>query len=564
MRSFVVCTLVGVCLGWAPVRAGDVAADEAKQDVVLRALVDELARNQDGLKLAGFDIPYYLGFAVNDYNRVGVTAVFGAVTRHTEDRSRSLSTDVRVGSYVLDNSNFSGGGGFGFGGEGGVETAMPIEDDYAGIRQAIWFLADRDYKNVVEELAQKKAVMESKLIVDKPDDFAHEAPTVHFDLRLDLALAEQRLAELATALSLVFRDYPELQSSSVSVGAYAGNKYLVNTEGTRLRAATQRLTLSARATVQADDGMKLGDAVSVYTSGLDALPPRDELIESCREMAQRLVALKQAPVLASYSGPVLFEAEAATALFARQFGGAFGGGQRPVGSRTSPDDFANKLNKRILPRFFQVVDDATREQIGDARVMGHYAFDDEGVPTRPLTLVEGGRLKALLMSRNPSKEFSQSTGHGRGSLAAGRGSVACLEVTADPGLSADGLKQELVDACADEGLEFGLRVVSLGAVGEGGRGFEAGGGGNPLVMYKVFPDGREELVRGAEIAKIDLKAFKRILAAGDQPFVLNTGGGGSEGQTVAAPAMLFEELDLAKLDRDFDKPPILPTPLARE
>jgi len=27
--------------------------------------------------------------------------------------------------------------------------------------------------------------------------------------------------------------------------------------------------------------------------------------------------------------------------------------------------------------------------------------------------------------------------------------------------------------------------------------------------------------------------------------------------------MLFEELDLAKVDRDFDKPPILPSPLAR-
>jgi hypothetical protein len=559
MKRFMLCALVGVCLAWVPVRAGDVAADEAKQDVVLRALVDELARSQGGLRLAGFDVPYYLGFAVNDYNRVGVTAVFGAVARRTEDRSRSISTDVRVGSYVLDNSNFSGGGGSG----GGAEAAMPIEDDYIGIRQAIWFMADRDYKNVVEELAQKKALMESKLIVDKPDDYSHEPPTVHFDARLNLALDEQQLEELATALSLVFRDYPELQSSSVGVAAYVGNKYFVNTEGTRLRAATQRLTLSARATVQADDGMKLGDAVSVFTNGLDALPPRDELIKSCREMAQRLAALKQAPVLASYSGPVLFEAEAATALFARQFGASFGGGQRPVGSRTSPDDFANKLNKRILPRFFNVVDDATREKIGDTRVMGHYAFDDEGVPTRSLPLVEGGRLKALLMSRNPSKEFKQSTGHGRGSLAAGRGSVACLELTAEPGLGADGLKRELLDACADEGLEFGLRVVSLGAVGEGGRGFDSGGG-TPLVMYKVFPDGREELVRGAEIAKIDLKTFKRILAAGDQPFVLNTGGGGSEGQTVAAPAMLFEELDLARIDRDFDKPPILPTPLARE
>jgi hypothetical protein len=82
-----------------------------------------------------------------------------------------------------------------------------------------------------------------------------------------------------------------------------------------------------------------------------------------------------------------------------------------------------------------------------------------------------------------------------------------------------------------------------------------------LVMYKVSPDGKEELVRAAEIARFDLKAFKRMLAMGDKPYILNAGG--MPGRTIVAPAMLFEELDLAKIDRDFDKPPILPNPLVR-
>ena len=84
----------------------------------------------------------------------------------------------------------------------------------------------------------------------------------------------------------------------------------------------------------------------------------------------------------------------------------------------------------------------------------------------------------------------------------------------------------------------------------------------PLAMYKVFPDGREELVRGAEFAEISPKAFKRILAAGDKLHVNNKAG--MQGKTVAAPALLFEELDLAEIDRDFDKPPVLPSPLARK
>jgi hypothetical protein len=134
--------------------------------------------------------------------------------------------------------------------------------------------------------------------------------------------------------------------------------------------------------------------------------------------------------------------------------------------------------------------------------------------------------------------------------------VGVLVVTADPAADAEELRAELLEAAADEGLEFGLRVEQM-----------AGGGryssGEPLVLYKVYADGREELVRGAEFGRFSLKAFKRMLLAGDTPHVMNVGGSGGF-STVIAPAMLFEELDLVKIDRDFDKPPILPNPVGRE
>ena len=55
---------------------------------------------------------------------------------------------------------------------------------------------------------------------------------------------------------------------------------------------------------------------------------------------------------------------------------------------------------------------------------------------------------------------------------------------------------------------------------------------------------------------------EQALADTENIYVLNTGGRAV--QTVAVPAPLFEEVDFAKIDRDFEKPPILPTPLARE
>ena len=578
MKRIVAIIILTVALSPAVTQADEPVDREKARDIALRALVDELERGKLGLKLEDLERPYFIEYALTDSTSGSVTAELGAVTGKNTSRSRQLRSDVRVGSYELDNTNFSGDyGGYYFGGRGGMggAGAIPIENDYNAIRQGIWWATDRQYKAVVESFEKKKAFMESKVIEDKPNDFSRESPIVYFEDRIDMFVDVDRLEETAVTLSRIFREFPDIKRSSVSMSASGANKYLVNTEGARLRTAGRTRSVSVSASIQAEDGMQLVDSFSVHVHRPDDLPSVEDLAQKCRDMIKRLIAVKNAPKLETYTGPVLFEARAAATLFSNRFARQFAGGQRPVGSRTAPDDFANKLNKRILPRFIDVVDDPTAERIAGVPVMGHYKYDDQGVPARPVTLVEDGRLKTLLMSRNPSKEVSKSTGHGRGSYRP-HTSLGCMVVTADPASDTAVLRQKLLEACQDEDLEYGIRIASLGGTG-GGGGYWGYGGGyafefgryaryggsgtTPLVMYKVYPDGREELVRGAEIARIGLKAFKRVLGAGDTPYVLNTGG--LAGGTVVVPALLFEELDLAKIDRDFDKPPILPTPLAR-
>ena len=566
MKQISIIMLAALLLA-VPLRAEEAVEREMEQDVVLRALVDELERNKAKLELEDLERPYFIEYSLMDFNQVGVSADLGALTSSGEGRARWLSVNLRVGSYELDNTNFSDDRSYyygGFRGRGGA--SIPIEDDYNAIRQAVWWATDREYKNTTETFERKKAFMEGKMIEDKPNDFSRESPSVYFEEHLEPSIDRAWLEEIALTLSNVFRDYPDIQDSGASVNAAGGNKYLVNSEGTRLRSAGTHFAVSVNASVQADDGMELSDSFYIVALPQDELPSLDELCERCHKLAKQLIAVKNAPRLEeAYTGPVLFEPEAAVSVFSSHLVRNFAGGQRPVGSRTSPDDFANKLDKRILPRFLNIVDDPTQKIVGDMKVLGHYAYDDQGVPARPVSLVENGRLKTLLMSRNPSKEFSQSNGHGRGSYTP-NAAVACLIVSADPGSDEETLKEELVEACQDEGLEFGLRIATLGSAGGGRyRGMYGSGrsrGTNPLVMYKVYPDGHEELVRGSEIARIDLKAFKRALAAGEIPYVMNNGGW-AQGNTIAAPAFLFEELDLARIDRDFDQPPILPNPVAR-
>jgi predicted Zn-dependent protease len=516
---------------------------ELARDVILRALVDELERSAKELHLSDLAKPYFIEYAAQDGCSAFASAEFGALTGSAKVTRRPLRVDVRVGSYELDNTNHREGWSFGGG-------ALPIENDYTAIRQAIWWATDREYKQVAENYARKKAFMEQKIIEDKPNDFSREEPVRDFEEPLDFQVSLADLENIVVAVSAVFRDFPDIQESSVRIQAGGGTGYLVNTEGTRLREQGSHFELTATASVQADDGMELSDALTVVAETFAELPPLEELQGRSRQLADRLIKLKNAPRLdEAYSGPALVAAEPAAALFGLQFSQNFAGGQRPVGTRTDPDDFERRIGKRILPRSVTVLDDPTQKRISGTYVLGSYRHDDQGVPAQPVTLVESGRLQRLVMSRNPSRKFQKSTGHGNGFFRP-MASTACLILSSDDPADAATLRSELFEAAQDEDLDYAIRIASYGSAG-------------PLEAYKVYPDGREELLRGVEGARVNLRAFKRIIAVGDTPHVLNVSSR-LIGQTFVVPALLFEELDIAPADRDFDKPPLLPSPLAQK
>ncbi len=93
----------------------------------------------------------------------------------------------------------------------------------------------------------------------------------------------------------------------------------------------------------------------------------------------------------------------------------------------------------------------------------------------------------------------------------------------------------------------------------------------PLLVYKIYPDGKEELVRSVRFRDLSSKSFKDIVAASDEsvvfnfidnnaPFALMGAGNYTASSTVIAPAILFDELELAPVEEEISKPPIVPAP----
>ncbi len=148
-------------------------------------------------------------------------------------------------------------------------------------------------------------------------------------------------------------------------------RYYVNSEGTRTVAPVRAATFRASATMLADDGMPVRDAVALAERPED-LPPRAELLAKATRMLEELRRTRSAKVGDDYSGPVLVENEAAATLVSQAF-------VPLLLSRRSPDSddprgegmaqvgvtpYLTRIGNRVLPESFTVKDTPSMTRFG--------------------------------------------------------------------------------------------------------------------------------------------------------------------------------------------------------
>ncbi len=571
---------------------------QQQEDILLKALKDELDRSVEKLQLKDLERPYYIEYAVKDTETFVVKAVFGAIVRSDRNRSRLLKVGLRVGSYDLDNSEFMSQSSP-YSMIGGRPRQLVLEDDYAALRHDLWLATDRAYKQALEQLAEKRSFIKTKVQPEEIPDFSHEEATTAIAPRKPIKFDQKKWKDEVRRLSAIFREFPAIYDSSLTLYIKFAHKYFINNEGTVIRQPAPLVALHIRASTQAPDGMRLKHFVPFYGTALGQLPPEKEMAAAIRKMAEELTALTSAPVLENYIGPVLVTGQAASELFTQMLAPQLSG-QRPplmeqqqMGAMMPESKFARRLNRRVLPSFFTVVDDPTQKIYEEQPLIGSYKVDDQGVLARPVTLIEDGVLKTLLMSRRPRKEISQSNGHGRATeIGSPSPVIGNLFVKTTEGKSFAELKQELIDLCLDQGLSYGLLIKKLDNPNITGRElsfspFAMRGGlqkeqlTTPILIFKMFvEDGREELVRGVTVGEMSVRMLKDIVAAGKDYYVNNwlSAGGGLMGAffsygarfggagafgiptAVVAPSVLFEEVELKKQSGALKKPAFLKHP----
>jgi hypothetical protein len=559
------------------------------EDVVMKAMRDELSRSVAQLRLADLDKPYFIAYRVDDNAITKISATLGQLTDENLYRGRTLDVQVRVGNFTLDNTNFMAFRSETFGGGScGCHSTLPIDDDYAQIRREIWLATDAEYKQSASALGAKRSVLEHRQRGHELPDFIPQAPTSLSAKEIDLKVDVPALERLARELSNLFRESPEILTSGVYI--YIANNYVrfVNSEGTVFSRDNPLVALDVRASTQAQDGQPLRDSFRVYGNAPDKLRS-DELLARTRSFIAQLKALRLAKSLETYNGPVLFEQQASAELIAEVFAPAVVAARTPISDEPQFEaqfqqmlnqlggTLADRVGGRVLPEGFDLIDDPRTTRIGDQLLMGSREIDDEGSVTREVKIVENGTLKSLLSSRTPTPQTKASTGSVRGFGAA----PSNLFLKVNKSQTGAELHKELLRIAKQRGYDFGVVVRSTGdaSLSAFTRLSFRGNASSGMAVYKVFADGHEELAR-AEIAPVPLTSFKDIRAAGDKPaihhqafmpvagsFLARAGGGNSYRNFVVAsysvPSLLFEEISLKPLQGAAPKLPVVPSPIAQ-
>jgi predicted Zn-dependent protease len=228
--------------------------------------------------------------------------------------------------------------------------------------------------------------------------------------------------------------------------------------------------------------------------------------------------------------------------------------------------FARKVGEPILPKFLSIYDDPTERTLGKDILIGFYPFDDEGTPSERVTLVDHGVLRNFEMSRQPLTGFPVSNGHGRRQIGAQPVSrQGNLIVQSSLTVTNAELRKKLIEEIKRQGKPFGLLIDDIaGGFTFTGRGQPQAFQVQPLVVYKVYADGRpDELVRGVDIVGTPLVSLTKIVATGDTMETFNGYCGAESGSvpvSASAPAILITEMEVQKKETSTDKPPILPPP----
>ncbi|MCB0319857.1 MAG: TldD/PmbA family protein [Bdellovibrionales bacterium] len=518
------------------------------------------------MRVPGFPSPYYCGFLLRDMKWFNTWASSGSTYRRRSDHTRNVWEDVRVGSYRYDQVT-----------EGGLYdndderesygyVTVPIDDtDYSGLRLALWRLSEAKFREACSDYSERRASGLSTIDSNrKLASFSREA-SIH-SIRYAKAenIDEDAKVRFCKRISKFVSQLPQVSGNFVEFDMSQGTSVFVNTEGSVIVQHQKVFSLIVHMRKLTKEGSQVEQELVYNCGSLRDLPDARQLRREILRKYDQLRSLIKAKKLHSYSGPILLAPQPAGLLFHEAIGHRLEGSR--LLSSGEGQTFKGHVGKRVIASDITIRDNPRLKQWRGIKCIGSYEFDDEGVEAQDTLLIEKGVLRDFLTTRAAIKRGRHaSNGHARSrkyQRPISRMGVTIIE--SEDGLSWPELKEKLIEEIKFQNKPFGLIVYeSLGGETETTSYDFQAFAGEISCAYIVYPDGREEMVKGVDFVGTPLQALGNIIAVGADQEIDNSYCGAESGfipVTTISPAILLRNLELQAKDEELYTPNILTKP----
>ncbi len=541
---------------------------QPQSDSLLTIVEEELLREIDEFKTADIP-PYYLGYRLDELQGSRIAASFGSLTQNNQYKSRSMFVDIRVGDYHFDNTHpiddLDNMGYPGYNQGGGMGAAFPLDNHRLAIQTALWEETQTAYRASLALFKAKRNAQKKNS--HGISDFSKESPTSYIAPALPSLPSFYDHSEWVTRLkniSAVFLKNPNVIQGDATLEIGLERRYLLTSEGTRIAQNRTYVYLFINGSIRAEDDDVLPLSKSYFAFSPDELPDESAILQDVEALIVMLEKLRSAPIAEPYTGPAILDAHAAGVFFHEIFG------HRVEGHRLKDEydgqTFKDKINERVLLKSLSVVFDPTIDFFEGHALNGYYKYDDEGVASKAVRVVESGELKTFLMSRTPIDKINKSNGHGRAE--AGMDVVARqsnLIIENKKVVPMENLRKMLIAECKKQKRQYGYLFKEVeGGFTNTGRYMPNAFNIFPTVVYRIYIDGRpDELVRGVDLIGTPLAMFAEITAADNMRKIFTGFCGAESGSvpvTAISPSLYVKRIETQKKSVGEVDKPILPRP----
>ncbi len=502
---------------------------------------------------------YYLSYLFRNRCKHRFAGYLGVIHTSQMRSDNTVYCDARVGSKEYDNTS-----------NGNLKSnvdkenqneyhQMPSQIETDAYRFSLWRLTDFSYREALKQYYARKSneleymnlypeLGSKKLFINK-----NRKNISYSNYKQPTYIDKDYWCYLIRKASTLIKKYRNIKDSWFEFYSEQTQSLFIDSQGQDILRQHQVFELRLHFWFLQNNGEACSYDFGLIEGNIENLPSEVDFLRIVKERIDFVFALSRAPRLNSFSGPILLDAIPSGVFFHEVVG------HRLEGSRLlSPEDggtFINLRGKKITPEYIDIIDNPLLKRYGKRELIGHFEYDDEGSRSEKVVLVKRGVLKNFLTSSSPIPKQKKFNGHARNQdIQRPISRMGNLIIQNHKPYTADEMRNMFLEEIRKQKKSFGIYIKEVigGETGTDAYDFQAFKG-EILSAVKVFPNGKEELIKGVDFVGTPLSALDSVICMGKDMEVSNSYCGAESGiipVSTIAPSMLLSTLELQSTERE--------------